>query len=201
LAAVLSVVLGSLSILSVFSWLFHFIPLTALGMSLWARYRISRRPEILTGSGIATAGIIITLVTWSVGTVGLLYLLSKEVPHGYTRLTFEMLLPGDLKSGKFVPPDIEKLEGEKVFLKGYIYPGRQTINLKNFLLVPTIGHCKFCTSQIAPHEIVQVELVGDLKTEYTSYPTRVGGRLRIDKDVAEGKAHGLPYRIEADYIR
>jgi hypothetical protein len=199
--AVLSIVVGFFSILTAFSWLFHIIPIVAVAMALGAKWRISRRPEALVGNRLATLALVLTFVLWGVGTAGLIYLELKEVPHGYTPLTFEMLAPPNPGAENPLPPDIEKLEGEKIYLKGHMYPGRQSIGLKSFLLVPTLAHCKFCASQIPLHEIVQVELVGDLTTDYTSAPTGVGGRLRIDKDVAKGKKFGQLYKIEADYIR
>jgi len=199
--AVLSIVVGLFSILTAFSWIWHFIPMVAIGLALMAKWRIYRRPEVLVGSRLATAGLILTLVLWGVGTAGLIYLELKEVPHGYIPLTFEMLAPPNVGAESPLPPDLEKLDGEKVYIKGHMYPGRQSIGIKSFLLVPTLAHCKFCASQIPLHEIIQVELVADLTTNYTSAPTGVGGRLRIDKDVAKGKKFGQLYKIEADYIR
>lgn len=199
--AVLSVVLAPFSLLTAFSWLMHFIPMVAIALAVGAKYRISRKPDVLVGSRIATVGLALTLVFWSVGTAGLIYLQLKEVPHGYTPITFDMLAPPNPGAENPIPPDIEKLSGEKVYIKGHMYPGRQSINIKSFLLVPSLAHCKFCASQIPLHEIVQVELVGDLTTNYTSAPTGVGGRLRIDKDVAQGKKFGQLYKVEADYIR
>ncbi len=199
--AVLSLALAPFSLLTAFSWLTHFIPMVAIALALGAKYRIHRRPDVLVGSRIATAGLLLTLVLWSVGTAGLIYLQMKEVPHGYTPIGFEMLAPPNPGAENPIPPDIEKLDGEKVYIKGHMYPGRQSIGLKSFLLVPTVAHCKFCASQIPAHEIVQVELVADLTTDYTSAPTGVGGRLRVDKDVAKGKKFGHLYKVEADYIR
>lgn len=199
--AVLSLVLAPFSILTAFSWLLHFVPMVALALGVAAKYRISQRPDLLVGSKVATLGIALTLLLWGVGTAGLIYLELKEVPHGYTPISFDMLAPPNPGAENPVPPDIEKLDGQKVYIKGHMYPGRQSIGIKSFLLVPTLAHCKFCATQIPLHEIVEVNLVADLTTDYTSAPTGVGGRLRVDKDVAKGKKFGQLYKIEADYIR
>ncbi len=200
LFAVLSVICGLLSILTAFSWLFAFIPVGGIVLALWAQQQILRSPETTTGMRVAQVGFWLCIAMWVVGLIGWLYVQAREVPHGYKPLTFKMLQP-DQAGPSLVPPTIEELDGKRVYLKGYMYPGRQTIRLKKFLLVPTKGHCKFCMSAIPPTQIIQVELVGDLMTDYVSYATGVGGRLRIDKDVAKGKRRGLPYRIEADYLR
>lgn len=199
LFAVLSVVLGLLSILTAFGWLFAFIPVVGILLSLWAQHRILRSPETTTGMRVAQVGLWLSVAMWLVGTIGWLYVQAREVPHGYKPLTFKMM-QAEGKGATMVPPEIEQYDGKRVYLKGYMYPGRQTIRLKQFLLVPTKGHCKFCMSAIPPEQIIEVELAGDLTTDYVSYATGVGGRLRIDKEVAKGKRRGLPYRIEADYL-
>jgi len=200
LLAVLSVVCGLLSILTAFHWLFTFIPVGGIFLSLWAQQRILRSPETLTGTRVAQVGFWLCVALWIAGFVGWLCVQAREVPPGYHRLTFRMLQPS-ATTGSMVPPEVEEWKDKRVYIKGYMYPGRQTIRLKSFLLVPTKGHCKFCMSAIPPHQIIRVELAGDLTTDYVSYATGVGGLLRIDEEVAKGKTRGLPYKIEADYLR
>ena len=76
-------------------------------------------------------------------------------------------------------------------------PGRQQTGLKQFILCPAIPDCKFCNPNPTPTEMIHVILQGDLTAEYTSHLVRLGGRLHVDP-LSPG---GLPYRLEADYLR
>jgi hypothetical protein len=85
---------------------------------------------------------------------------------------------------------------QRVFIRGFIYPGRQTQGIKEFVLVPTLGHCSFCFTQLRPTDFVRVRLVGDLTVDYTSTEIGVGGRLRVDRLSAQA-----PYALEADHVQ
>ena len=57
------------------------------------------------------------------------YVYATEVPDGYTRISFNTMKPDELqeRGGVAVPPDIAALEGQKIFIKGYIRPDSITV--------------------------------------------------------------------------
>ena len=194
--AVLSVVLGLLSPLTVFSWSLGVIPAAGIFLAILGARQVKWTLEETTGLWLARLGLGLSVSMWLVGGGYLAYAQSKEVPPGYTRLTFFDLQPE--KPDEKIPSDVKELDGEKVFLKGYMYPGRQFIGIKRFIMVPTTGHCKFCMQQIQPTDRIAVELTGDLMVEYTTHEVGVGGRLRLNEEYRFGEA---AYRIEADHFR
>lgn len=197
--AVLSVVFGVLSVLTVLGWYFAVIPLVALGCAWRAWRQIRRVPEEMTGIKLVQVGVGATLVLWLAGSCYLLYAGRKEVPTGYAALTFEALQPARDKPAEKVSEKAKDLDGKLVYIKGYIYPTRKILGLRRFILVPTEGHCAFCTRQILPTEMIHVQTVGDLSVDYRNYMVGVGGRLRVQPE--EGDLAGVLYGLEADYFR
>ncbi len=200
LLAVASLVFGVLSILTVFSWFFAVIPLAGIVLGRLALQRIRDFPSELTGRGLAWAGLVVSLGLWIFGSTCLVFARYREVPYGYTALSFESLQADEDVPGEKIPLAILDLEDKKVYIKGYMYPGRRSMGIKQFILVPTIGHCKFCSRQLKSTEMILVTLAGDLTTRYRSHLAGFGGKLRIDAEQAARAFGGLPYRIEADYM-
>ena len=71
-----------------------------------------------------------------------------EVPQGFRRLNFM----SDISAKGFVVakgktdifnPDVKALDGQKVFIKGYMYPTKQMQGLTTFLLVKDNAQCCF----------------------------------------------------------
>ncbi len=200
LPAVLSVVAGALSILTMFHWLLGFLPVAALGLAILGLRQISRAPEEYTGVRVAITGAALAAGTWLFGSGVLLFSHMREVPIGYEAISWQTLKP-EGTGGEILPQEAIDLNEKRVYIKGYIYPGRQVMNIKEFLLVPTIGHCKFCSSSLARHEIVRVQLTGDLRAEYTSHQVGIGGKLLVDQSPGFRHSGGLPYTIEADVFQ
>ena len=205
--AVTSLVLSVLTFLTMFSWFFFFIPVAAIIFGWAALSKMARFPGQYTGGKLAVAGIITAIGLWIFGTVFMVFIAGAEVPLGYTKITFTQMQPDPDTPGEIIPPDAfdlqfdeTSMDKKRVFIKGYIFPGRQTIGLKNFILVPSQMHCKFCSRQLKSTEMISVSLEGDLQTNYSTNLMRVGGKLHIDKAEAAKPLGGLPYRIEADYI-
>ncbi len=202
-SAVLSVVFGALSWLSALHWGWGILPLLGVASALWAWRRISRTPEELSGLALAKAGLGLSLGLWAAGALCYYVVVMRDVPYGYTPITFEQLQPDPDKPGQLIAPLAVELQetDAKVFLRGYMYPGRQTTGLKKFVLVPTIGHCSFCMTRLKSTEMIHVELTGDLATRYKSTLVSVGGKLIVDPSAAASLYGGFPYQIQADYIR
>lgn len=198
-AAVLSVVFGAASLVVFFHWLAVVVPICGLVFGWRALKQVERSVQETTGVGLALGGMALSASMGLLG--GALYLWTGryEVPIGYKVITFDDLLP-DEKKPLEVPPALDKLEGERVFVRGFMFPGRQVNNLKEFILVPSMGHCNFCSKQLKSTEMIQVVMGGDLRTQYSTKMTRVGGRLKIDREAYKIPYGSLPITIECDYV-
>jgi len=195
--AVASVIFGLLSIVTVLHWSLGVVP--AIGILLgWLALRwIKKAPEERTGRWLAIIGLLLSLAMWTFGYGRLLFAQVQEVPYGYERLSYEMLQPDPDVANQKVPPEVFDLQDKKVFIKGYISPGRQQLGLKRFIVCPAIPDCPFCTPNPKPTEMVRVTLQGDLRTDYTTNLIRLGGKFSVDPN----SPTGMPYGIEADYLR
>ena len=196
-AAVVSLVFGVLSILTLFDWLLAILPIVGIAVGWLAQGRIREAREELTGLGVARAGMGLSIVFWLFGCGWLISAHIQEVPFGYQRVTYEMLQPNPDLPGGQIPPDIYKLQEKKVFVKGYMAPTRQLMGLRQFVLCPAIPNCPFCTPNPKPTEMIRIKLTGDLEAEYTTHLVRLGGKFAIDAQ----SPSGIPYALEADYLR
>lgn len=206
--AVTSLALGVLSFLTMFSWFLFVIPVAAIVFGWVALGQMTRRPGQYTGNKLAIAGILTAIVFWTLGTAYVVFVAGAEVPLGYTRVTFTQMQPNPDNKGEVVPQDIldlqfdeTSMDKKRVFIQGYIYPGRQTIGLRRFILVPSQSHCKFCSSQLKSTEMISVKLEGDLKVNYRTQLVHIGGKLTVDKAEASRPLGGAPYIIDADYVK
>jgi hypothetical protein len=205
--AIVSLVVGIFSILTVFGWIFWIIPIIAIALAVKALKRIQYASQEYTGEGFARAGIALALVLWLSGMYIQHYIQQHTIPSGYKPITFDYLQPNRDKQGEIIPPaafDLEPNDNDpdkRIFISGYIYPGRRSINIKEFILVPTLSHCNFCAQQLKSTEMMNVKFTGDLSVDYPSRPIKVGGKMHIDREQLLTPFGGLPYRLEADYLQ
>jgi len=123
------------------------------------------------------------------------------VPFGYKAKTFSQLQPDASKPKALLPENIDELNGKRIFIKGFIYPGKQSIGIKQFILVPSVGHCNFCSTKLKSTQMIAAEMAGDMRTNYKQRMIGVGGILKVDKKEAIKPFGGFPYRMEVDYVR
>jgi len=195
--AVTSVVLGALSILCALAWFLVVIPLAG-GLIGWlALKQIRKALDAWTGEELALLGIGLSIGLGLLGCCRLLFVRAVEVPYGYTRITYEMLQPDPNTPTEPIPQSARDMEDKKVFVQGYMQPRRQQTRIKEFILCPSSGDCPFCTPKPTRTEMIRVLLQGDLETGFTTRLISVAGRFRVEPD----DPSGVPYAIEADYLR
>lgn len=178
------------------------IPLVGLGLGLRALLKIRAAPDQLTGGKLALTGGVLSAV-FLVGGLGLAgYVYATEVPDGYRRVSFVEMKPDQFETaqGVIVPPDVMRLEGEKVFVKGYMRPSAQSYGLDNFLLVRDNQACCFGNNLPAYFDRMRVRLAPPLRTEYSTRMYRVGGTLKIDP-AAAGSQDRPVFTLMADYLK
>lgn len=198
--AVAALLCGLLSVLVVFGAQMTAIPVIGIVLGRLALKRIRRAPDELSGIGFAQAGIGLSVFFCAAGWLWMFYAQAKEVPHGYTKVEYEELQGDAVIGGRTVPKRALELEGKKIFVKGYMYPGRQQVDLKEFIISRDNGRCNFCMPNPTPTDLVRVTLTGDLRTDYTTHIVGFGGVLRVEQDPDKLARQGMAYHLEADYI-
>ncbi len=207
--AIVGLIAAAFSILTVFHWLFWIIPLVAIYLGYRAIKQIRFAPTEYTGLGFARSGIAVAVVLGILGTGISDYLRKHTVPYGYKPITWELIQPDPHKPAEIIPDAAYDLEpsdkdpDRRVYITGYINLNmtNRTSNIKQFILVPTASHCKFCQPQLKSTDMILVKFVGGLSLDATQNEIKLGGKFTIDRDQAANPFGGLPYEIEADFLQ
>jgi len=181
-------------------------PIAVLGMfvSLRAWARINRDRDLYTGRRLAQTGLFLSLLFLVTGLGYGGYVYTTEVREGYARVSFTEMKPDDnqLRSGLVVPPKIQDLKGEKIFIKGYIRPDSIAVrkNIDRFLLVRDNQQCCFGDlSKVNYFDQIQVDLADPLRVDYSTRQFRIHGTLQINpENLARGPSYPI-FSLRADY--
>ncbi len=201
-AAVASVIVGALSATAILSWALVGVPLIGAALALYAIVNIRRHGEELTGAGLARLGLVLSLMFLVAGPAWLTYVEITEVPDGYDPVSYTELQPDPTQAGQMVPPSALDLEGKKIFIKGYVYPGREKDGIRQFLLVRDQGSCCFGGNPKITDRI-EVTLVDPLRLKFQSRLHKVGGVFHVAPQTTaiDGAKGGVLYHLEADYLK
>ena len=193
--AVLSVVCGAASAtMFILRWLTAFFPLAAIYFGVKALAQIERVPEEYTGRRLAQAGIGLG-AAFGILLGGWLIFVASEVPHGYQVLDWADLEPDPKNQHEIVPSSAFELNDKKVYVRGYILPGRQQLRLKEFSICRTSDQCRFATKTNRPIDLIHIELMGDRTIDFTTHQIGIGGIFHVDDKPLNGKFYG----IKGDY--
>ncbi|MCL2117560.1 MAG: DUF3299 domain-containing protein [Planctomycetaceae bacterium] len=185
---------GLLSVLSLFSGFLLLIPLLGLLFGVLSARKIIAMPTIVGGLRLTVAGMVLSFLFGCAGLGWQYYSYYHVTPPGYTELTFFDFAAGP--SGA-VPNEIVELDGQKVFVTGYMAPQKLQDGIEKFALVRTLT-VNIHTGQLEPTDMILVEIKTGEKISYRAKPIRIGGTLRVQRDYSHQK---LPYTIEADIVR
>lgn len=198
--SIVAMAFAILSVGSVFFFSLLFLPVIGVMFAIFSMLKIQRFSDELTGLGIArTALALNTILFFGVITLNS-YIYLTEVPDGYQRISFQDLQPAK-GSRRPVPQSAIDLNGKKVFIKGYTYPGEKRINLKTFVLVPDMQTCCF-GGQPKLTDMIEVTLNDPLRAEYSWNYRKLTGTLVVDEKIKPVTGlGGVYYRLKADSIR
>lgn len=199
-AALMSVVLGVLSPLGLVAPALLLLPILGLLLSWVALRNLRRLPHELSGGPLAYVGGVVSAAALAAGISFHSYVYAVEVPEGYQRISFGQLQP-DPKSNEPVPESAKQLDGQRVFVAGYVHPDAGLAPVSQFVLVPDMGSCCF-GGQPKVTDMIEVTLKGHDKVTYSMRKRKLAGKLRVDsrlKLVGE-KLGGVYYRLEVDQI-
>lgn len=129
-----------------FDWYGVAIGGVGLLVGMFTLWRIWHSSGELTGWALASTGTVLSAISVVGGASWHIYQYQTEVPAGYQRVNFSWLsdqLPL-VKDGKDqIHPEVQKLDGQDIFIKGYMYPTRQDRNLTEFVMLKDTGQCCF----------------------------------------------------------
>jgi hypothetical protein len=197
--AVVSLLLGLISVVAIFDWSMAVVPLAGVLASLRAWRSIVRRSDELTGKALAQTGLALSVIFWGGGWAWLSFEYATEVPAGYERLTFAELQPDPASPEQLIPPEASAFDGKKVFMKGFVLPGRQTSGITEFLLVWNSGDCCFGGNPPLTH-MVAVTLLEPLRMTYSTKQRKVAGTFHVDPGAA-AEGHSVVYKLDAEYLQ
>ncbi len=194
-----SVVIGLLSPVAYFHWGFLFIPLLGIALGVAGLVNLSRVEGAKLGVWLSLAGIGLCLVLGFAVYGFSVYVYYHMTPPGYLAIGYETLESNDPNNPW--PEAAYALEGERVFMRGYMYPTRQSSALKSFVMSRDNGVCQYCLPNPKKTDQVFVELAEGLEASYTTRLIAVGGKFSMKLEDPDEKYGGVVYHIEADYLR
>lgn len=177
------------------------VALVGLVLSVWCVLKIRRAAGDLGGSWLAWAGLLLSAVSLFGGSFLHSYAYAHEVPDGYARLNFTHDISQKgfvVENGYLSPhPDVTALDGEQIFLKGYMYPTRQFEGIKSFVFCRDSGACCFGGTPKVEDMIV-VHLADDATTQYHQGLVSVAGTFELRKELG-GERFGEQVGAEPIY--
>lgn len=200
---IVSLAIGLVSIyFAALAWTLAMIPILGIIIGVRGIWSIKKHPDEYVGMPIAVAGVVLCVLTWVGGWSWLTYDYMTEVPPGYARLTYSQLQP-DVKTAPGtlqIPQSAMDFNGKRVFVKGYVYPGATTSNIKTFVLCRDNGDCCF-GGKPKLTDMILVELVDPLRLRYSPNLQKLAGTFRVKPGQATENLGGVLYQLEADYLK
>lgn len=198
--AVVSALLGVLSVVAIFEIQLGILPLASIVAGWVAWRRIRQQPEELTGGRLALAAVVLGVLCLAGGGGHAAYVYYTEVPEGYRRLSYEVLQPAEGMPPDRVPPSARAWDGQRVYIQGYVYPGDKSTGIKEFVLCRDNGDCCFGGSPKLT-DMILVRLQGNLTLEFSPRAWKVGGVLHVVETEAVDNLGTVLYQLDADILR
>lgn len=189
--AIASIVFAVIAVLfGLFFWPALGLAIIGVAVGLLAYRQIRRFPDEFDGKQIAVAGIVLNLVILLAGTGLHTYIYLTEVPEGYTRIQFyELQQDGD---GPDQPTEKAfEIDGQQIFLKGYIHPSSGSGLLKRFILVPDLGTCCF-GGQPKSSDMIEVNLLGGETTKAGMTKKKLAGTFKLNQAPSKSPISTIP---------
>ncbi len=186
------------------------LPIIGLVLGIKALSHLRANADQFTGGKLAKAGAALSAVCLVGGVAFSGYVYATEVRDGYVRTSFAKLRPDEveLRGNHLIPPAIAKLDGEEVFIKGYMRPGSHysagghpvSNGISSFLLVRDNAQCCYGDlSNVQYFDQVAVVMAGKQRANYHSGLFRMHGTLRVHPEFAGNTSAGPTYLLEADF--
>ncbi len=151
--------------------------------------RIRKANGEMGGRLLTWIGVVLSVLFLASGSSLHAYYFATEVPEGYQRINFTR----DIAKKGFVleegvtrvNADVRALDGKKIFLKGYMYPTRQTKNIESFVLVKDNLECCF-GGQPKQSDMILVKMQKGKTVEFTTGLIAIAGVFHSEKAQQSG---------------
>lgn len=201
--APVTLVIGLLSVVGIASVPGLAVPIAGVILGVLGRRQVAKSRGEYGGAWLILAGLILSSVCLVTGASLHSYTYATEVPEGFERLSFRWLSQQKpiLEDGQTrIADEAKELEGQKVFIKGYMYPERSQKDLKRFVLCKDTGQCCF-GGKPAITDVILVEFVNDTRAQFRELSlVSVAGTFHAKKIVVGGELIAL-YTLEAEYFK
>lgn len=188
--AVVALVLGVLSVMAFFGITGMFVAGIGVIISAISLLKIARSEGALGGRRLTLFGLACSVLFLGGGMTYQRHLYLNEVPEGFERVSFaQEIAKKDFQvigGQKTVHPDVEKLVGKPIFLKGFMYPTGQQSGLGSFLLVKDSKACCFGGNP-ALTDMIGVVMQDEKTVDYYSGRVSVCGELTINTNFQGGE--------------
>lgn len=159
--APLALCLGLLSLTGFIGLFGLYVAAFGIFIGLAAFFRIRGSAGAVKGTGMAAIGLVLSIASLVLGSAKMAHAYSTEVPDGYLRVNF----PKEIAEKQFyyvagkrkLDPDVAKLVGKKVYLKGFMWATQATDGLPRFILLKDNGECCF-GGKPKSHDFITVTL-------------------------------------------
>lgn len=198
--AIAAACVALLSPLVFVGWSFLAVPIVGVALAAVALGDVARRPEAVTGRGLALAALIGSLATLVAGGGFLAWDYARELPPGFTRIHYGLLqpLPGDPPTA--IPESAVGLAGRDVLLKGYMYPGSRQQGITEFLLCRDQGDCCFGGDPKLTDRVL-VRITDPKGIAFTQRLVRIAGRFRVEPAGTAELGGGVLYHLDDAFLR
>lgn len=200
--AVASVVFAIIATLfGIFFWPALGLAIVGIAVGLLSYRQIRRFPDEFDGQHIAMTGMVLNLVILVGGASVHTYIYLTEVPDGYTRVQFYELQQDGEGPDRPTQKAFE-IDGQRVFLKGYIHPSSGSGLLKRFILVPDLGTCCF-GGQPKSSDMIEVNLLGGATTKAGMTKKKLAGTFKLNQAPQQVTDfdNTVFYRLKVDQVR
>lgn len=179
------------------------IPLVGVVLAGLSLRRIRRERQYFTGAAAATIALLLNLVVFACASSLHAYSYVTEVPEGFQRISFiRDISAKDIAQrpdgSLAVDPSIADLSGKPVFLKGFMYPSRDSFGLKTFVLCKDSGDCCFGGNPKVT-DMIQIRMTGEQAANFRTGLVAVAGTFKAEPTVDPTGLQPV-YQLECSYF-
>ena len=151
-------------------------------------------------SGVALVGTLFSAIFLTMGWSRFAYEYATEVPPGARRISYAQLQPREESPKEIPPASAKELDGQQVFITGYVYPTSQRNGLQHFVLCRDNGTCCF-GGQPKLTDMIEVTLRPPLKLDYSPRLHKLAGVFHVNTVQSSDGLGSVLYQLEADYLQ
>ena len=152
---------------------------------------IMRNRSEVGGFFMTAVGLVLCFSTALYGSTKLVYDYQTELPQGFERISFA----NDIAEKEFtyekgkgswgIHEDVLKLDGEAIFLKGFMYPTRQTKEITEFILAKDNGDCCF-GGEPKVTDMILVRMKSPQSVDFSDKRVSIAGTFKVTRNQTEG---------------